>query len=253
MAMLLPMMLAATLLPSSSQGAIRIVTLNGHEQKLHLYGRSSAPPVILTSGDGGWLHLAPHLAEAMTARGYFVIGLDAKAYLSSGSQSGGALSPVDIARNFALLLAVFASDQPAILAGVSEGAGLSLVAAADPANHPHIRGVVTYGVGEQNELAWHWRDALIYITKKVPEEPHFGTSSFIPRIAPLPLAFIRSSRDEFVPITESDRLIAAAAQPSKAWTIASSDHRFSDNLGEVDRATMQAFNWIFANTPGKNP
>ena len=240
-------MLAATILPFGSQGTMRTVSLNGHDQRLHLYGRFSAPPVILTSGDGGWLHLAPHLADALAARGYFVIGFDAKAYLNGGNPSGEALSPADISRTFRALLTMFAAKQPAILAGVSEGAGLSLVAAADPQNRTRIRGVVTYGVGEQNELAWHWKDALIYITKRVPAEPHFSASSFIPHIAPLPLAFIRASHDEFVPVTESDRLIATARQPSRAWTIASSDHRFSDNLAGVDRATVQAFDWIFAN------
>ena len=242
-------MLVATILPFASQGTIRTVSLNGHEQKLHLYGRCSAPPVILTSGDGGWMHLAPHLADALAARGYFVIGFDAKAYLNSGSEAGDALSPADISRNFGSLLAMFASDRRAILAGVSEGAGLSLVAAADPQNRAHLRGVITYGVGEQNELAWHWRDALIYVTKKVPAEPHFSASRFIPRIAPLPLAFIRSSHDEFVPLTESDRLIATAVPPSRVWTISSSDHRFSDNLSEVDRITQLAFDWILANHP----
>lgn len=249
MALVLAVIFAATILPFGSQGTIRTVSLNGHDQKLHLYGRFSGPPVILTSGDGGWLHLAPHLADALAARGYFVIGLDAKAYLNCGNPSGEPLSPADISRSFASLLAMFAREQPAILAGVSEGAGLSLVAAADPMNRDRIRGVVTYGVGEQNELAWHWKDSLIYITKKAPAEPHFSATSFIPRIAPLPLAFIRSSRDEFVPSNESDRLIAAAGQPSKAWTIASNDHRFSDNLTEVDRITLQAFDWMFANHP----
>ena len=151
--------------------------------------------------------------------------------------------------HFAALLAMFAGEQPAILAGVSEGAGLSLVAAADPQNRPRIRGVVTYGVGEQNELAWHWKDSLIYITKRVPAEPHFSASSFIPHIAPLPLAFIRASHDEFVPVTESDRLIATARQPSRAWTIASSDHRFSDNLAGVDRATDAGFRLDFRQSP----
>jgi fermentation-respiration switch protein FrsA (DUF1100 family) len=244
MAIVLAVVLAATILPFGSQGTIRTVSLNGHDQKLHLYGRFSGLPIILTSGDGGWLHLAPHLADTLAARGYFVVGLDARAYLNSGSPSGDALSPADISRNFASLLAMFASERPAILAGVSEGGGLSLVAAADPLNRPRIRGVVTYGVGEQNELAWHWKDSLIYITKKAPAEPHFSATSFIPRIAPVPLAFIRSSRDEFVPSSESDRLIATAGQPSKAWTIASNDHRFSDNLAEVDRVTQQALDWM---------
>jgi hypothetical protein len=250
LAVVLAILLAATVLPFGSQGTIQTVRLNDHDQKLHLYGRPSAPPIILTSGDGGWLHLAPHLAEAMAARGYFVVGFDAKAYLSSGRPSGDALSPTDISRNFGSLLAMFARDQRAILAGVSEGAGLSLVAAADPSNRPRLRGVVTYGVGERNELAWHWKDSLIYITKGVPAEPQFAASSFIPRIAPLPLAFIRSTRDEFVPLGESNRLTARAGEPSKVWTIAASDHRFSNNLADADRATMQALDWIYASPPG---
>jgi type IV secretory pathway VirJ component len=243
---LLVLLLTATILPFSSQGTVRTISLSGHDQRLHLYGRFTGPPVILSSGDGGWMHLAPHVAETLAARGYFVIGFDAKAYLSSGSSSGGALSPAEISRDFGTLLSMFAVHEPAVLAGVSEGAGLSLAAAADAANHPRIRGVVTYGLGERNELAWRWKDTLIYFTKGVPSEPTFNASTFIPRVAPVPLAFIRSSHDEFVSRVESDRLIDAARTPSKAWTISAADHRFSDNLAELDRVTAQAFDWIFA-------
>ena len=240
-------LLVATILPFGSQGTVRTVTLGGRDQKLHLYGRLSGPPVILASGDGGWLHLAPHLADMLAARGYFVIGFDAKAYLAGAATAGdGSLSPPEISRDFGTLLSMFARDQTAVLVGVSEGAGLSLVAAADPLNHSYIRGVVTYGVGERNELAWRWKDALIYITKKVPSEPTFSASTFIPHVAPLPLAFVRSSHDEFVPGTESDRLMATARGPSKAWTVSAGDHRFSDNLTALDRVTVEAFDWIFA-------
>jgi fermentation-respiration switch protein FrsA (DUF1100 family) len=242
------LMLAATILPFGSQGTIRTVSLAGHDQKLHLYGSFAGQPVILASGDGGWMHLAPHVAESLAARGYFVIGLDAKSYLSNGSPAGGALSPAQIAADFATLLGMFAFERPAILAGVSEGAGLALVGAAEPGNHPHIRGVVTYGVGERNELAWHWKDSLIYLTKRVPSEPTFNATTFIPRVAPLPLAFIRSSHDEFVPAAESDRLVASAGKPVRAWMVSAGDHRFSDNLAELDRVTIEALDWIAGHT-----
>jgi pimeloyl-ACP methyl ester carboxylesterase len=238
--------LAATILPFGPQGTIRPVSLNGREQKLHVYGDASGPPVILTSGDGGWLGLAPHVADALAAHGYFVVGLDAKAYLSSGTSYRGALSLTDIARDFGTLLSMFAGDQPAILAGISEGAGLTLVAAADTQHRANIRGVVTYGLGERNELAWRWRDSIIYITKKVPPEPTFKASEFIPRVSPVPLAFIRSTHDEFVSNAESDRLIAAAGVPAKAWTVAARNHGFSDNHADLDQATLQAIDWIVA-------
>lgn len=240
-------LLVATLLPFGSQGTLRTVALSGRDQKLHLYGTPSGPPIILSSGDGGWLHLAPHLADVFAAAGYFVVGFDTKAYLSNASGSGGSLTPDDISRDYQRLLTLFATGRPAVLAGVSEGAGLSIVAAADPGNHDRVAGVMTFGLGERNELAWHWRDAVIYFTKGVPSEPAFSASAFIPRVSPLPLAFVRSSRDEFVSREESDRLIAAARAPVFAWTVAARDHRFSDNLAALDRIAVQAMHWISAN------
>ena len=34
--------------------------------------------MIISSGDGGWIHLGPHVAEVLAAKGYFVVGFDAK-------------------------------------------------------------------------------------------------------------------------------------------------------------------------------
>jgi fermentation-respiration switch protein FrsA (DUF1100 family) len=243
---LLASLLVATILPFGSQGTVRSITLGGHEQKLHVYGDVRGRPVILASGDGGWFHLAPHLAEILAARGYFVIGLDSREYLSVASGEKQRLTPADVARDFGSLLSTFAAGQPAILAGVSEGAGLSVAAAADPHNQARIAGVVVFGLGERNELAWHWKDSVIYITKGVPAEPTFNASAFIPHVSPVPLAFIRSTHDEFVPPTESDRLIASAVAPTRAWTVTASDHRFSDRLADLDRATLQAVDWTFA-------
>ena len=57
--------------------------LRGHVQSLHLYGTRGGQPVIVSSGDGGWIHLGPHVAEALAAKGCFVVGFDVKAYLES--------------------------------------------------------------------------------------------------------------------------------------------------------------------------
>jgi hypothetical protein len=244
MTLLIAWLIAASVLPFGSHGTTRSITLAGHEHKLHIYGAESGQPVILTSGDGGWLHLAPHVAETLAAHGWFVIGVDAKSYLSSASASSQGLTPRDIAHDYGTLLSTFAAGRRVVLAGVSEGAGLSVAAAADAHNQDRIAGVITFGLGERNELAWHWQDSVIYFTKRVPAEPTFNASDFVAHLSPVPLAFIRSTHDEFVTQAESDRLIAAATSPVRAWTIAAGDHRFSDNLAELDRTTLQALDWI---------
>ena len=57
--------------------------VRGQSQSLRLYGTRGKPPVIVSSGDGGWIHLGPHVAEVLAARGFFVVGFDVKAYLES--------------------------------------------------------------------------------------------------------------------------------------------------------------------------
>jgi hypothetical protein len=65
------------------------VTIRGREQTLHVYGTRGGVPVVVSSGDGGWIHLGPHVAAVLAAKGFFVVGFDAKAYLE-GFTSGKA-------------------------------------------------------------------------------------------------------------------------------------------------------------------
>ena len=65
-----------------------------------------------------------------------------------------------------------------------------------------IAGVVGLGLPDLNELGWRWRDALIYITHGVPKEPSFSTAAIVKRVAPIALAAIHSTHDEFVPLAE---------------------------------------------------
>jgi fermentation-respiration switch protein FrsA (DUF1100 family) len=133
------------------------------------------------------------------------------------------------------------------LIGVSEGAGLSVLAATDPDTKRSIGGVLALGLPDMNELAWRWKDALIYITHGAPKEPMFSTAAIIGKVAPLPLAAIHSTRDEFVSIDELNRIIASANQPNKVWIVNASNHRFSDNLGEFDQRLLEALAWITKN------
>jgi len=48
------------------------IVIRGHEQTLHLYGSPQADPIIVSGGDGGWIHLGPHVAEFLSRRGFFL-------------------------------------------------------------------------------------------------------------------------------------------------------------------------------------
>src|SRR6187402_3262991 len=118
------------LAPPATALTIDTISLRGHSQTLHLYGQRGAPPVIVSSGDGGWIHLGPHVAEMLAAKGFFVVGFDVKAYLESFTSASSSLRTEDEPADYQALVdyAVRGSSRKPILIGVSEGAGLSVLA-----------------------------------------------------------------------------------------------------------------------------
>jgi fermentation-respiration switch protein FrsA (DUF1100 family) len=221
--------------------------LRGQPQTVRLYGaRGAGTPVIVSSGDGGWVHLAPHVAEALAARGYFVVGFDVKAYLESFTSKEQTLRVEDEPGDYRALadFAARGSVSKPILIGVSEGAGLSVLAATDPKTKDAIGGVIGLGLPDLNELGWRWRDSIIYVTHGVPKEPTFSAAALVNRVSPLPLAAIHSTSDEFVPVAAIERMMALAGEPKRLWVLTAADHRFSDKLSELDEQLVQALQWV---------
>ena len=195
---------AALLLPLATGAAPRTesFTLRGQRQTLHVYGAPGGPVAVVASGDGGWTHLAPDVADLLAGKGRLVVGLDSKAYLASFTSGAATLRAEDVPRDFAALLqhAAPGAEGTTLLVGVSEGAGLSVLAAADDAVKARVAGVIVLGLPDRNELGWRLRDSMIYLTKGLPREPAFSAAHVIAKVAPVPLAAIHSTRDEFVPV-----------------------------------------------------
>ena len=226
-------------------------SIRGQQQTVSVYGRRGGQPIVVTSGDGGWIHLGPVVAEYLASQGFFVVGFDARAYLESFTSGRATLKPADEPGDFKVLAdwAAQGTSRKPILIGVSEGAGLSLLAATDPATKTAIAGVIGLGLPNTNELGWRWKDAVIYLTHGVPNEPTFSTAALADRVSPLPLAAIHSTRDEFVPLGDVQRVIDAAREPKRLWIIEASDHRFSDNMAELERRLLEAIAWVTGKSP----
>jgi len=227
------------------------VSIRGREQHLYLYGSPQGDPVIVTSGDGGWVHLAPHVAEVLAARGFYVIGFDAKAYLEDFTSVHATLRTQDEPGDYRVLtrFATQITAKKPILVGVSEGAGLSVLAATDPATKADLAGVIGLGLPDLNELGWRWKDMVIYLTHQPPNEPLFSAAAIINRVAPVPLAAIHATHDEFVPVAEIERVFSAAREPKHLWIVNASNHRFSDNLDDFDRQLLNAIAWVKEHAP----
>ena len=241
-----PLVIVAVTAAVAGAQPVRPLNLRGHEQFLRLYGRADGAPVIVSSGDGGWIHLGPHVAELLAAHGYFVVGFDARAYLAGFTTEYTALRPSEEPGDYRAL-AAFASaatGRKPILIGVSEGAGLSVLAAGDPDTRASIGGVIGIGLPEVNELGWRWKDSLTYITHHPPNEPVFNATGMVGNVAPLPLALVQSTHDEFVPLTDTRRIFDRASAPKQLWVVDAANHRFSNNLPEFDARLLEALEWV---------
>ena len=125
--------------------------------------------------------------------GYRVIGLDARAYLSSFTTNAGALRPDEVVDDYMTLIkyASRGGGRSPVLIGVSEGAGLSVLAGTGKSIKPLIEGVIGVGLGDMNELGWRWTDSTIYLTHHLPREPLFSVLSMVDHLAPVPLAWLK--------------------------------------------------------------
>jgi type IV secretory pathway VirJ component len=235
----------------ASAQTTQTITIRGREQTLRIYGDRGGDPVVVASGDGGWVHLGPQVAGFLATKGFYVVGLDARAYLASFTSATGALRAEDVAADFRTLAALASQGRykKPILVGVSEGAGLSVLAATDPQTKAAIDGVVGLGLPDLNELAWRWRDALIYVTHRVPHEPTFSAAAIADRVAPLPLGAVHSTHDEFVSVADVQNVLQRAHDPKRLWVVSASDHRFSNNTAEFDRRLLEAIEWVKQNAP----
>jgi alpha-beta hydrolase superfamily lysophospholipase len=231
---------------SSSAESRANLILRGKTLDLHLYGPASAPTVVLSSGDLGWAGFVTHVAEFLGAHGYRVVGVNSKTYLANFTQGSSTLQPHDVPTDYRQLINYARGKEEIrpILAGISEGAGLSVLAASEREIKASVQGVLGLGLPNKNELGWRWQDACIWFTKKTPNEPCFLVADFISLVSPAPLAEIHSTHDEFLPLDQAKALFEKAGEPKRMWVVDAANHRFSDNRTELDQRLLEALAWL---------
>lgn len=255
------LVVAFLLVPCVAGAAEKIdVSVRGKTLTLNLYRPVNGPPrgtILMGSGDAGWVGLGVSMSEELAGRGYLVVGINVRQYLSSFTSGRSHVEVSDVPGDFRVfrdtLVQRGAFARPIVLSGMSEGAALAVLAAADGRNHDWIDGVITMGLPASAELAWRWTDLGSLILKRDANEPSFAPKDVIAGVAPLPLYMIQSSKDEYVPRTDYERLSAAAREPKQLVVIDASNHRFTDKRPELQAAYTAGLAWIARTSPKGTP
>ena len=208
---------------------------------------SSVGVVVMSSGDAGWRGLAKDLGETLADRGYDVIGVDSKAYLTAGTKRAGRLTPDDVQEDYLQLVRItrhWFPDRPVVLAGVSEGAGLSILAAADRRVAARLAGVLGLGTPDTVTLGWHFWNWTVWLTHKEPDEPSVATSPYLAALAPTPVLLVHSTHDEYVPVEMARALFAHAREPRRLTVLEAQNHAFSDARGPLLASVLEGLRWF---------
>ena len=187
--------------------------------------------VLYSTGDGGWRPLDESFIEWISSWGYPVAGFSAKNYLKTLGYYSTTTTPQRLVRDFELIMDAACQqlelrpDTPVILVGMSRGAGLSVVAAGQAALRPRLTGVVAVALTKEEEHVVHYRQKTAGQKPGAPERElvEIKTYEYLPRLAPVPVMVIQSTRDGYVPAssarnlfgedTELRRLVAVGIRP----------------------------------------
>lgn len=244
--------LAAALFADGAEASEQVpITIRGKALTVQIYRPPAAAArkgtILMGSGDVGWVGLAVDLALFLSGHGYVVVGINARQYLSAFTAGAAHVTTDQVTGDYAAIVqhlrGSHALRDPIIVAGVSEGAALAVLAGA-AANHTWVRGVMTMGLPPSAELAWRWKDMMSWITKKDPAEPSFEPKQFIGGVSPVPLWMIQSTTDEYVTEADFRVLERAARAPKRLLLVDASNHRFTDRLPLLRQGVLEGLVWM---------
>ncbi len=231
------------------------VTLREKAQSIQVYDPAPGAPkravqVLVTSGDLGWLGISGDVPGHLQDRGYRVIGLNAQKYVSSFTSGGGAhleenLIPGDYQAIVEATSAGSSYPREFVSIGVSEGAGLAVVAMGQAQASPLCRGIIALGLPLKTALGWRWTDFTSWISKKEPNEPEVITKDYLVRLK-VPIVLIHSTHDEYDLIDNVRAVFKEAPEPKQFYAVDASNHRFSNKIQEVLELVDTSIEWIVA-------
>jgi pimeloyl-ACP methyl ester carboxylesterase len=208
--------------------------------------------VLYSTGDGGWRPLDESFLEWISSWGYPVAGFSAKKYLKSLGYYSKTTTPQRLVRDFELILDAACQqlglrpDTPAILVGMSRGAGLSVVAAGQAELHPRLTGVIAVALTKEEEHVVHYRQKTDGPQPGAPERElvEIKTYEYLPRLAPVPVTVIQSTRDGYIPASSARQLFGADTELRRLVPVESANHSFSGGTDILFRETEAALEWV---------
>jgi pimeloyl-ACP methyl ester carboxylesterase len=224
------------------------LSLNGHTLRLHLANpdaAASGPLLVFASGDGGMHRKDLDAYRRLVSWCYPTVGFDARDYVTHLPAGSLTTTPERLAADYAQIIAAakralrLPPDHPAVLVGVSRGAGLSVVAAA------HLQGVIDGVVAvaltrEEEFVRWYRRVPLVPESRPAMVMVY----DYLSQLGELHVAVIQSTRDKYLPAAAARKLFGPDSATRRLNTIDARNHSFAGARERMYDAVRAALEWI---------
>ena len=232
------------------------IELNGHPFNLHLYRPAGASSenvlIIYATGDGGWWGLGRAIYNQMVKWDYPVVGFSSKSYLNNLKHvsATGTTTPRLLSEDYKKIVAVAENrlslppTTRIIFAGVSRGAGLSLVAAGARNPDQPPAGLLAISLTKEEEFVLHHPRG----TPGTSDSGHPGvmidTYRYLNRLGPIPVMVLQSTQDDYLPAAEARMLFGPDTETRKMRAVEAVDHSFHKGREILYKDAENAMKWI---------
>ncbi len=243
-----------------------------HVQNRWLSLRLSHPPsvaaaqplILFVTGDGGWHGKDLDAFDHLITWGYPVVGMSAPDYLDHLGDGALQLPAERLARDLAEIVDTgrsqlgLSATTPVLLLGVSRGADLVVVAAAQRSLRSSVIGVLAVGLTKEEEYVRRPRRRRRPASNLDQPSGNVEVGLLAHPYAALqrvtaPVCVIQSTNDEYVTAADARRLFGPDSRSRRLQAIEARNHSFSDARDALYEAVKQSLLWVASHnaSPGQ--
>jgi acetyl esterase/lipase len=222
------------------------VRLHDHDLTLRLLRppqHAGGPLLLYATGDGGWWGGDVDVFNQMIPWGYPLAGFSAREYVHHLGPGEDTLRPRELGDDYVAIVerakAVLGlpPGTRVILVGKSRGSGLAVAAAERARVRPDVQGILAIALTKEEE----------YVTRPAngpAPAAMVETYDVLPRLGPIPIAVIQSTRDNYLPAGAA-RALFGPDTPSRLFLpVDAANHNFDGGIDTLYTDMKKAFDWI---------
>jgi hypothetical protein len=206
--------------------------------------------ILFVTGDAGWQGSSKPVFEHMAKSGYSIAAYNSRQALKITKESGDKQTLVEGRVDLTSIIdqakrALGLPDKaPTILTGVSRGASMVVLSAANKKMRPLLAGAVAVGLTREADYLGAPDPSVHLPGIETDEKGQILLYPVIDRIGSLPIAVIQSTGDKYVPAAEARGLFGPDTPTRRLYPVEASNHGFSGGRDELMRDLDEALAWI---------